>query len=81
MVTEQGLLLIVDLELNIVVVTNDKHDALSGDSQLLFPTVQFCDWMRNVAITESGDLLPISDFGQNLVQIAIEVTFEEAGFV
>lgn len=51
MVTEQCLLLLVDGELDVVVVSHNKHDAFSCDSELLFTGEELGDLMRNGDIT------------------------------
>ena len=52
MVIEESCFFLVDRVLDVVVVTDDEHDALSGDSKLLFPAVQLCNRVRDVAVAK-----------------------------
>lgn len=52
MVTKQGLLVLVDHVLNVVVVANNQHHTLPCDTKLLFSSIQLCNRMRNVAIAK-----------------------------
>lgn len=73
---EERLLILVDHELDVVVVANNEHDALSGDSKLLSPAVEFCNWMRYIAITKGRNFLPIGNFRKDLVQSAVKVALK-----
>lgn len=77
MVTEEGLFLIIDCELDVIVISDNKHNTLSGNSELLFAAIKLCNWVRNIAITESRYFLPVLNFSKYLVQVAIKVTLKK----
>lgn len=77
MVIEESCFFLVDRVLDVVVVTDDEHDALSGDSELLFSAVQLCNRVRDVAVAKGRDLLPVCHLSQDLVQRAVEVALQQ----
>lgn len=60
-----------------VVVTNDKHDILTKDSQLFFFAQELRDGVRDRDVTEGLDLGPVLHFNDDLEQLRVEVALEK----
>lgn len=73
MLLEERLFLIIDGVDNIVVISDDEHDVLSEDSQLLLSLEKSRDVVRNGHKTKSLNFCPIRNFYDDLVQVTIKV--------
>ena len=66
MLLKQELLLVLDRVHNRVVVTNDEHDVLSEDAQLLLLPKQFRNRVRYRDVAKGLDLSPVLDLNDYL---------------
>jgi len=70
---EERLLLIVDGVNDVVVISDDEHDVLSEDSQLLLSLEKSGDVVRNGDEAKSLNFCPVRDFNHDLVQVTVKV--------
>ena len=58
---------------NVVIISDDEHDVLSEDSQLLLSLEKSLDIVRNGHETKSLNFGPVRDFYHDLVQVTVKV--------
>ena len=77
MFTKQRLLFVINGMDDVIVISDDEHDILSKNSQLLFSLQKSLNIMRNSNETKCLDFRPVRNFCHHFVQITIEVTFKK----